>query len=553
MVAGIIAESTSNNVKIVPIKVLGSDGKGDYSVAIQALTAIIDKVDVVNVSLGIDESELPSSTKAMGEKMLKPVYDSGKVIVCASGNDGKESVYYPASSQYTIAVSAIDNQKNISSFSNYGSTVDFAAPGQGLILPYYTGDNLYNSSFGSSSAEYQKNSGTSFASPFVVADFAMLKSENKNYTVEEMKNILINNCEDLGETGKDKYYGYGNVNFDTNMFAKPVIASVNISEDENQNNKIELYAVGGNKITNWSYTSTDEEPTDESAWRAFSSPAKSVHITLTSQKTSKDQKYYIWIKDETNNIVKQEVTVEGTHEEDNNTNNNTTTNTDNTNNNTTTNTDNTNSNTTTNTDNTNSNTTTNTDNTNSNTTTNTDNTNSNTTTNTDNTNSNTTTNTDNTNSNTTTNTDNTNSNTTNTTDNTTTNTNTDNTNSNTTTNTDNTNSNTTNTDNTNSNTTNTNTDNTNNNTNDTNENTENTNNNISGENTNNNSTIGGITNTSNKNNTSTDSIKVTQDNSKTSKILPKTGTDKIIVLAVVVIVLSGIFTFIKYKKLKDVK
>ena len=136
MVAGIIAESTSNNVKIVPIKVLGSDGKGDYSVAIQALTAIIDKVDVVNVSLGIDESELPSSTKAMGEKMLKPVYDSGKVIVCASGNDGKESVYYPASSQYTIAVSAIDNQKNISSFSNYGSTVDFAAPGQGLILPY---------------------------------------------------------------------------------------------------------------------------------------------------------------------------------------------------------------------------------------------------------------------------------------------------------------------------------------------------------------------------------------------------------------------------------
>ena len=555
MVAGIIAESTSNNVKIVPIKVLGSDGKGDYSVAIQALTAIIDKVDVVNVSLGIDESELPSSTKAMGEKMLKPVYDSGKVIVCASGNDGKESVYYPASSQYTIAVSAIDSQKNISSFSNYGSTVDFAAPGQGLILPYYTGDNLYNSSFASSSAEYQKNSGTSFASPFVVADFAMLKSENKNYTVEEMKNILINNCEDLGETGKDKYYGYGNVNFDTNMFAKPVIASVNISEDENQNNKIELYAVGGNKITNWSYTSTDEEPTDESAWRAFSSPAKSVHITLTSQKTSKDQKYYIWIKDETNNIVKQEVTVEGTHEEDNNTTNtdntnSNTTNTDNTNNNTTTNTDNTNSNTTTNTDNTNSNTTTNTDNTNSNTTTNTD---SNTTTNTDNTNSNTTTNTDNTNSNTTTNTDNTNSNTTNTTDNTTTNTNTDNTNSNTTTNTDNTNSNTTNTENTNSNTTNTNTDNTNNNTNDTNENTENTNSNISGENTNNNSTIGGITNTSNKNNTSIDSIKVTQDNSKTSKILPKTGTDKIIVLAVVVIVLSGIFTFIKYKKLKDVK
>ena len=485
MVAGIIAESTSNNVKIVPVKILGNDGKGNYSSALQAASAIASKVDVLNVSLGADESKITAEAKAIGESILKPIYEAGKTVVCAAGNDGAESVYYPASSQYTIAVSAVDSQNQIASFSNYGNSIDFTAPGKGLILPYYTGDNLYNSSFSEDSAEYSKNSGTSFASPFIAADFAMLKSENPKYSITDMKNILIENCEDLGDSGKDKYYGYGNVNFDTKMFAKPVIANVSLSIDEEQNNKIEIYAVGGNTIKSWTYTTTDTEPTDDSNWRTFSSSAKAVHITLTSTKTTEDRKYYIWIKDEKNNVVKQEVTVKGTNEN---------TNTGNTNSNTTTNTGNTNSNATTNT---------NAGNTNSNTTTNT---------NAGNTNSNTTTNT---------NTENTNSNAI-------TNTNTGNTDSNTTEN--------TNTENTSNNVTN-------------NTNTENIN---TTTNTNNSAIGGGVTNSIN-NNISNDSIKVSQDNSKASKILPKTGQDKILSIAVIIILLAGMFTFVKYKKMKDVK
>ena len=466
-VAGIIAESTSNNVKIVPIKVLGSDGKGDYSVAIQAATAIVDKVDVLNVSLGVDESEISSSIKAMGEKMLKPIYESGKVIVCAAGNDGKESVYYPASSQYTIAVSAIDSSNQIASFSNYGSTIDFAAPGKGLILPHYTGDNLYNTSFDESSEEYRKNSGTSFASPFIAADFAMIKSENPNSSIEDMKNILIENCEDLGETGKDKYYGYGNVNFDTKMFSKPVIARAEVSINEQNKKEIHVYAVGGNKITSWCYTTTDSEPTNEEQWTTIDNPAKSVHVKLT---TTISQKYYIWIKDEKNNVVNQEFEIKNETNEDTNTTNNTITNT-----------------------------------------------------NTTNTTNNTTTNTNTTN---TTNSTTTNSNTTNTTNDTTTNTNTTNTANNTTTDT-----NTTNTDN--------------------NVDQINTMNNAT--NKNNTASSGAINSANRGNNITKDSVNVIQNSSKMVGILPKTGRDKIVTLTVVIIVISGIFTFIKYNKMKDVK
>lgn len=226
MVAGIISEATSNNVKIVPVKILNSKGEGKLSDTLQAIAAISSKVDLINVSLGISKNNLSEDVLNIAESVLKEVYDKNKVITCASGNDGAENVYYPASSEYTIAVSATDVSNNIASFSNYGDTIDFAAPGVALVLPYYTGDNLYNSSFPSTSYEYQRNSGTSFASPFIAAAVALVKSENQNYNASQVKNMLKKNSEDLGASGKDKYYGYGLLNFYQDMF-KP--------KDTNQN------------------------------------------------------------------------------------------------------------------------------------------------------------------------------------------------------------------------------------------------------------------------------------------------------------------------------
>ena len=95
-------------------------------------------------------------------------------MVCASGNKGEEKVYYPACSNYTIAVGAVDSNKQIASFSNYGNTLDFTAPGRGLILPYYTGDSTYNSDIVNANIS---NSGTSFASPFITSAIAMVYKE----------------------------------------------------------------------------------------------------------------------------------------------------------------------------------------------------------------------------------------------------------------------------------------------------------------------------------------------------------------------------------------
>lgn len=296
MVAGIIAEGTSNNVKIVPVKTLDDKGEGGLLAVLEAMKALSNKVDVINLSLGIDETEIDAKSKMYFDEFIKSIYNSGTMIVCASGNKGEENVYYPASSNYTIAVGAVDSDKQIASFSNFGNTVDFTAPGKYLILPYYTSDNLYNSEVPNS-----RSSGTSFASPFVTSAIAMIKTENKNYTSEQVKNILIQNSEDLGSKGKDKYFGYGLVNFDIGKFSKPVIVSSEISTTGENSISIIVRAVGGNKITNWSYSNTNVIPND---WRVYSNGSTMVSATVLAYN---DKDYYIWFKDEKGNITGQKV------------------------------------------------------------------------------------------------------------------------------------------------------------------------------------------------------------------------------------------------------
>ena len=65
-----------------------------------------------------------------------------------------------------------------------------------------------------------------------------------------------------------------------------------------------------------------------------------------------------------------------------------------------------------------------------------------------------------------------------------------------------------------------------------------------------NTTKGKAENTGNK---TTTVVKTNSDNSTASKILPHTGSKDIIILAIVLVLITGIFTFVRYRKLKEVK
>ncbi|RXJ02246.1 hypothetical protein DS745_07610 [Anaerobacillus alkaliphilus] len=142
-VAGIIAASTNNNigisgiapnVKIMPLKIIGPNG-GDTASAIQAIEyATKMGAHIINASWG---------GRAYDHALKEAIEKSGLLFVAAAGNNGQNSdtsPVYPASfdSNNIISVAAVDNNGNKATFSNFGSSVDIAAPGVNILstVPY---------------------------------------------------------------------------------------------------------------------------------------------------------------------------------------------------------------------------------------------------------------------------------------------------------------------------------------------------------------------------------------------------------------------------------
>ncbi len=213
--------------------------------------------------------------------ILKEFYDDGLIMVCAAGNDNNE-VDYPGCSPYTLTASSIDSQNEKSDFSCFGDSVDFALPGSMVGIPYYTGDS-----------DYGWADGTSMSTPFLAAAVAEVLSENGTDTPrEEWMDILKQNAVDLGEPGKDVYFGYGSIDFNSNMFNTPRIISLGMEETTwSTSGHAAVKAICGNNITSYAITQSSVEPTE---WQNVLSPSTELDISLD---VNNNGTYYVWVKD----------------------------------------------------------------------------------------------------------------------------------------------------------------------------------------------------------------------------------------------------------------
>ena len=246
MTAGTVIESSSDNVKVVPLKVMDSYGRGSLSNTMRAIRDIYPSVDIINLSLGLPDVD-PSNNNAITpserevfESLLSEVAASGTIVVAAAGNE-KSSVSYPASSSYTLAASSVNRQKEFSTkFSNYGPEVDFATPGQEVIVP------CAHPSLDPITA-YCVSNGTSISSPFLAAAVALSKSEFPSYTKSEIVDYLKQNAEDLGDPGKDDYFGNGRLDFNINRFYAPTVTVSDRTYSSTTSNGVN---VSQNTVTN---------------------------------------------------------------------------------------------------------------------------------------------------------------------------------------------------------------------------------------------------------------------------------------------------------------
>jgi len=225
-VAGFIASAVNGkglvgvapNAELILIKQVDSSDKA----TIKAFEFAKDQgAKIINCSWGTNNvSEAVSSA-------LEDLKDDGVTIIFASGNEGESMDSYDINDESELAsvigVGSSDEHNDIASYSNFGKNIDLLAPG---------GDTDHNMGIlgvddsGSFGNYYQKGlvndnysfvNGTSFSAPIVTGVVALMVSVNPNLTPDEIRYILIQTADKIGDNanyknGFDRYRAYGKIN-----------------------------------------------------------------------------------------------------------------------------------------------------------------------------------------------------------------------------------------------------------------------------------------------------------------------------------------------------
>jgi subtilisin family serine protease/subtilase family serine protease len=180
------------HTRIRAYKVCRADGTCDDFAVQQAIAlAITDGVNIINMSLG--DTVFSQSL----DDAVQDAWNAGLVIVAGAGNNGTTELFYPAASEHVISVAAFDEDHLRPSFSNYGTWVDIAAPGNGILSTFPMSECPSSTTAGDIGC-YNWNTGTSMATPHVAGAAALVWSRNDVTSNAQVVDILLNSADGMG-------------------------------------------------------------------------------------------------------------------------------------------------------------------------------------------------------------------------------------------------------------------------------------------------------------------------------------------------------------------
>lgn len=234
-VAGTVVANNNNGIgiagvapeaRVMPIRALGLNGSGSaYDIAQGILYAAglnnasgtrpPRAADIINLSLGSTVS-----AEAIAEA-VSAAQRAGSIVVAAAGNSATDAPSYPAAYAGVFSVGATNLHNELTFYSNYGNSVDLAAPGGDTTVDVdgngYPDGILSTFIFETATSrtpEYVFQQGTSMAAPHVAGVFALMKAANPDITAAQIQTLVDSGeiTDDLGAPGRDYYFGNGLIN-----------------------------------------------------------------------------------------------------------------------------------------------------------------------------------------------------------------------------------------------------------------------------------------------------------------------------------------------------
>jgi thermitase len=192
-ISGIIA-AVAPGAKILPVRVLNSDGGGALFDILQGVAFAVDHgAQVINFSLSADEDS-PLFAAAL------QYAQAHRVVIVAAAAGASDYLEYSAAYDGVIAVGATMKDHCVSEFSTaYAELVDVFAPGQFIFSTY-------------SGGAFAWWSGTSMAAPFVSAEAALLLE--KKGSAQCVPACIIEMITHEVESVKPKMRGNGRINLE---------------------------------------------------------------------------------------------------------------------------------------------------------------------------------------------------------------------------------------------------------------------------------------------------------------------------------------------------
>ena len=206
-VAGTIAAKTNNgsgvagvafNAKVVPARVLGKCGGYTSDIAdaiiwvsggsVSGVPANANPAKVINISLGGD-----GACDTTTQNAINSARSRGTSVIVAAGNENRDaSLDSPANCSGVVTVASVNRSGGRSYFSNFGSSVEVAAPGGDIRVSSANGilSTLNAGSNAPGADSYAFYQGTSMATPHVVGVVALMLSAKPTLTPDQVMSIL---------------------------------------------------------------------------------------------------------------------------------------------------------------------------------------------------------------------------------------------------------------------------------------------------------------------------------------------------------------------------